>query len=71
MTKKFTARKVLQAMRQVKGERRVVYKCSQCGTFFGRRFIPYAIGRGIAVNECICQLTSRNVASTTVLGPMY
>lgn len=59
-------RTLFRAMRTVQGERRVVYKCCNCQTLFGRRYIPYGLGRGMSIGLCVCQLTSRNVRSVEV-----
>ena len=49
---------LLNSIEPVEGEERRVYKCSGCGQLFGRRFIPYAIGHGLTVNPCLCQITA-------------
>jgi len=50
--------RLFAAMNPVKGEKRVVYRCDDCGHLYGRRFIPYGIGRGLTVDACMCQITA-------------
>lgn len=52
------AKEIMKSMSPIQGETRCVYKCLDCGTLFGRRFVPYSSGIGITVSACMCQLTS-------------
>jgi len=61
-----TADNLFDAMTPVRGEVRTVLCCAECGRLFGRRYIPFGLGRGISVNECMCQCTSRNVPAPEV-----
>lgn len=67
MEKAIHADELMQAMRPVNGEMRVVYECKECGQLQGHRFIPFGLGRGMHINSCMCQLTSRNVGLTRIL----
>ena len=60
------AGKLLASIKPIKGEKRVAYKCDDCGQLFGRRFIPFGMGHGLSVNECLCQITAHRT-STLVL----
>lgn len=61
-----TEDEIYSAMQKVKGEVRAVYKCKECKQLFGHRFIRYGLGHGLRVNQCLCQLTSRNVPSEKI-----
>ena len=67
MANKKTLQKLLDSMIPIEGEMRAVYKCGDCGAYFGRRFIPYGLGRGLSINLCMCQLTSNSRPSEAVL----
>ncbi len=49
------------------GEQRTIHKCLECGTVYGRRYIPYGLGQGLTVNACHCLLVSRNVKNLTLI----
>ena len=51
-------KELFAAMAPIEGEVRVVYACGDCGHLFGRRFIPYAVGRGLTIDPCLCQITA-------------
>lgn len=55
---KVAASELLESITPIEGEKRVAYKCSECGQIFARRFIPFGIGRGLTVKACLCQLTA-------------
>lgn len=61
------AQAIIDCMAPVQGEVRAALKCRSCGRIFGRRYVPYGLGRGLSVNLCGCQLTSNNVQSTLLL----
>ncbi len=52
------------SMNEVEGETRAVLECGDCGQLFGRRYIPYSLGHGYCVGECLCQLTARRPSKT-------
>ena len=60
------ARGIIAQIPAVKGEKRTVEKCGDCGHLFGRRFIPFGIGIGLTVDPCLCQMTAHR-PSTTVM----
>ena len=49
---------IFESMLPIKGERRAICQCDDCGKLFGRRFIPFGLGRGLTVESCLCQLTA-------------
>ena len=55
---KAEAVKLLEVITPIEGEKRVVYKCADCGRLFGRRFIPFGLGYGLSINMCMCQLAA-------------
>jgi hypothetical protein len=57
-------RKLLRSMEPVKGECRTVEECCDCNHLFGRRFIPYGLGRGLTVDPCYCQITGHRPSRT-------
>lgn len=61
------AEKLIEYLKPIQGEKRVVEKCHGCGHLQARRYIPYGLGGGIGTNMCICQATSRNTRTTTIL----
>lgn len=60
------AKKIMDSIPVADGETRTVNKCLDCGKLFGRRFVPFGLGFGLAVNMCLCQLTA-NRPSKTIL----
>lgn len=56
------AEKLLASITPIEGEKRVVYKCAECSQLFGRRFIPFGMGRGGSWNMCLCQITGRRAS---------
>jgi hypothetical protein len=57
-TKIAAARALLKKLPPLKGEERTIYACGDCGQLFGHRYVPYGLGRGVTINECLCQLTA-------------
>jgi hypothetical protein len=61
------AKKLMRKIARIGGEKRVIYKCTECGTLFGCRFIPYGLGRGFSINMCLCQLTANRMHNTVIV----
>lgn len=58
---------LINQLRPVKGEKRVVYRCDceGCGKLHAVRFIPFGLGRGVSINKCMCQLTANRTHMLT------
>lgn len=52
------AQEIIESMTPLSGMVRTANKCGDCGSLFGRQFIPYGLGRGLSVDLCGCQLTA-------------
>lgn len=61
------ARRLLEQITPIDGEVCCVYRCRSCGKLYGRRYIPYALGKGATFDPCLCQITSRNVPTDKIL----
>lgn len=61
------AEELIKCLSPVKGEKRVVEKCHECGYLYAHRYVPYGLGRGVFSKRCLCQLTSNNVRTSLVL----
>ena len=62
--KEMTEDEIYDSMPKAKGEIRVVYRCSACKQLYGHRFIPYGLGHGLMVNQCMCMLTHQSNLSS-------
>ena len=67
MQKAIDAAEIMESLRPVTGEMRVVYECHGCDQLIGRRFVPFGLGRGITVNGRLCQATGPNTPMTRLM----
>jgi hypothetical protein len=62
------AAEMVKAFTVVRGQKRVVEKCLDCGRLIGRQFTPHGLSIGQAIDPCLDWLTQRsNFKGVTVL----